>query len=103
MFKGLLKVKERCSACNLDFSFNDAGDGPTVFIIMIVGMIILGGALYVELNYSPPGWVHFLLWPPMILMIGLPLLRMLKGILISLTWHHDASSGRLSSTENNGD
>ncbi|MGI9364263.1 MAG: DUF983 domain-containing protein [Rhizobiaceae bacterium] len=95
LFTGLLTVKDRCSACHLDYDFNDSGDGPTVFIIMGLGFLVLGMALFVELNYAPPGWVHVLLWPPMILIIGLPALRMLKGVLINLTWHHDAASGRL--------
>lgn len=95
LFSGLLTVKDHCSACHLDYDFNDSGDGPTVFIIMGLGFLVLGMALVVELNYAPPGWVHMLLWPPMILIIGLPALRMLKGVLINLTWHHDAASGRL--------
>lgn len=99
LFAGLLTVKERCSACDLDYSFNDAGDGPTVFIIMGLGFLILGSALYVELNFEPAWWVHVVSWPPMILIVGLPALRMLKGVLIALTWHHDAALGRL----DNGD
>lgn len=95
LFSGLLTVKDQCTACHLDYEFSDSGDGPTVFIIMGLGLLILGLALYVELNYTPPGWLHFLLWPPLILIIGLPALRMLKGVLIALTWHHDAAQGTL--------
>jgi uncharacterized protein (DUF983 family) len=95
LFSGMLTVKDRCSACHLEYDFNDSGDGPTVFIIMGLGMLILGLALYVEFTFGPPGWVHVFLWPPLILAIGLPVLRMLKGVLINLTWHHDAASGTL--------
>jgi len=95
LFSGLLTAKEQCSACGLDFKFEDSGDGPTVFIIMGLGFLILGAALYVELTYEPSAWVHFALWPPLILLTGLPLLRMLKGVLIALTWHHDAASGQV--------
>ena len=95
LFSGLLTVKDRCTACHLDFEFEDSGDGPTVFIIMGLGLIVLGGALFVEFNFFPPAWVHVLLWPPVILALGLPTLRMLKGVLINLTWHHDAAQGRL--------
>ena len=95
LFSGLLTVKDRCTACGLDFKFEDSGDGPTVFIIMGLGVIVLGLALFVEFTYLPPVWVHALLWPPLILVLGIPVLRMLKGVLINLTWHHDAASGRL--------
>ena len=95
LFKGLLTVKDRCSACNLDYEFNDAGDGPTVFIIMGLGFLILGLALYVELNFAPAFWVHAVLWFPLVFILGLPALRMVKGVLIALTWHHEVAQGRL--------
>lgn len=95
LFSGLLTVRDRCTACGLPFDFEDSGDGPTVFIIMGLGFVILGAALWLELSYLPPWWVHLLLWPPAILALGLPALRMVKGILIALTWHHDAAQGRL--------
>ena len=102
LFSGLLTVKDSCSACWLEYDFNDSGDGPTVFIIMGLGFLVLGAALYVEFTYAPSGWVHFVLWPPLILAMGLPILRMLKGVLINLTWHHDAASGQLDKPDQNG-
>ena len=42
----------------------DAGDGPAVFGILIVGAIVGGLALYVEFTFSPPYWVHAVLWMP---------------------------------------
>jgi uncharacterized protein (DUF983 family) len=95
LFSGLLTVKEECTACRLNYDFNDAGDGPTVFIIMGLGFVILGLALYVELNFGPPFWLHILLWFPLILLLGLPALRMTKGALIALTYHHKAAEGVL--------
>ena len=86
-------MKDRCSACHLDFDFEDSGDGPTVFIIMGLGFIVLGAALFVEMNYAPPGWLHVILWPPLILVLGLPALRITKGILIALTYRHRVDKG----------
>ncbi|NKB51019.1 MAG: DUF983 domain-containing protein [Rhizobiaceae bacterium] len=101
LFSGLLTVKQQCTACHLDYDFNDSGDGPTVFVIMGLGFLILGLALFVEFNYFPPRWVHVLLWPTLTVIMGLPVLRMMKGVLINLTWHHDAASGRLDDSGNN--
>ncbi|MEO0548224.1 MAG: DUF983 domain-containing protein [Pseudomonadota bacterium] len=95
LFSGLLTVKSGCTACGLDYSFNDAGDGPAIFIIMGLSFIILGGALTVEFTYFPPFWVHLILWPPLILALGLPVMRMLKGVLIALTYVHEAGPGQL--------
>ena len=94
LFSGI-SVKDRCSACDLDYEFSDSGDGPTVFIILALGFIVLGLALVVELNYEPPIWLHIVLWPPLILALGLPMLRMVKGMLIAQQYKHDAGSGKL--------
>ena len=102
LFPGLLTVRPECTACKLDYSFNDAGDGAAIFIIMGLGFIILGGALYVEFTFYPPVWVHFLLWPPLIFVLGLPAMRMLKGVLIALTYAHEAGPGSLVKTPSHG-
>src|SRR5690606_24283377 len=36
LFDGFLKVAPRCSACGLDYSFADSGDGPAAFVILII-------------------------------------------------------------------
>jgi uncharacterized protein (DUF983 family) len=95
IFFGFLTLAPRCSACGLDFSFADSADGPAVFVILIVGFIIAGAALLTEVAYSPPLWVHFLLWGPLVLILCLGMLRPLKGVLIALQYHHKAEQGRI--------
>ena len=92
LFKGALTldVRERCPVCGLDLTFVDPGDGPAVFAIMLLGLLILGGALIVEFKLSPPLWVHVVLWAPVTLVVALGLLRPLKGVLIALQHHHKA-------------
>jgi uncharacterized protein (DUF983 family) len=94
LFTGFLAVGEKCDACGLDYSFADAGDGPAVFVILISGFIVVGAALIVEVIYQPPFWLHALLWGPLILLVTLLPLRLLKGLLIVLQYHHDAAEGR---------
>ena len=88
-------MQPRCSACGLDFAFADSADGPAVFVILIVGFIIAGAALLAEVAYSPPIWVHFVLWVPLVLILCLGMLRPLKGVLIALQYHHKAEEGRI--------
>ena len=95
LFQGFLNVSPSCSACGLDFSFADAGDGPAVFVILLAGFVVVGLALVVEFLYQPPFWLHALLWGPLILLVTLGPLRALKGVLIALQYHHDAAEGRL--------
>ena len=98
LFSGLLGLQPRCQACGLDYAFIDAGDGPAVFVIMIVGFIVVGLALFVEFSYGPPFWVHALLWVPLILILAIGLLRPLKGFLIAQQYLHRAGSGRIEGT-----
>ena len=94
LFSGFLSVGKKCEACGLDYAFADAGDGPAVFVILISGFIVVGAALIVEVIYQPPFWLHALLWGPLILVVTLLPLRLLKGLLIVLQYHHDAAEGR---------
>jgi uncharacterized protein (DUF983 family) len=95
LFVGFLTVPPSCSACGLDFTFADSGDGPAVFIMMIVGFIVVGLALFVEFTYHPPYWVHAVLWIPLVLGLAIGLLRPLKGLLIAQQYRRQAELGRL--------
>ena len=64
-------------------------------IFKIFGMEHYRAALVVEIKYAPPLWVHALLWVPLILLVTLAPLRLIKGLLIALQYHHDAAEGRL--------
>ena len=102
LFDGLLKVRERCDACGLDYSFADAGDGPAVFVILVAGFIVAGSALIVEFAYQPPFWVHALLWGPLAVAVCIGPLRPLKGLLIALQYHFQAAEGRIDRLERGG-
>ena len=95
LFNGYLTLAPRCTHCGLDYAFIDAGDGPAVFVILFMGFIVVGLALFVEVSYSPPLWVHLLLWLPLTLVLCLPLLRILKGLMIGLQYKNRAAEGRL--------
>src|SRR5947209_611991 len=58
LFAGYLRVAPLCSHCALDYTVFDVGDGAAVFVILIVGFLVVGGALLVEIAWSPPYWVH---------------------------------------------
>ena len=95
LFKSFIDLQPRCQVCGLDFSFADSGDGPAVFIMMIVGFIVVGLALFVEFTFAPPYWLHALLWIPLILGLSFGLLRPLKGWLIAQQYRHRAEPGQI--------
>jgi uncharacterized protein (DUF983 family) len=94
LFEGYLTLKPKCMACNLDYDFADSGDGPAVFIILILGFIVMGLVLFVEFRFEPPFWVHIVLFVPFILGMTLAILRPLKGLMIAQQYVTGASEGK---------
>lgn len=70
------------------------GDGPAVFVAFFGGFIVLGAALWTELAFEPPFWVHLVIFLPMTLIVCVGLLRPLKGLLIALQYRNKAEQGR---------
>lgn len=94
LFEGFLKVSERCEACGYDLAKADSGDGPAVFVILIAGFLVAFGALFTEVAFHPPVWVHLVIWLPATLIISLVLLRPLKGVMLAAQFANKASEAR---------
>lgn len=94
LFTGFLKVTERCEACGADLSGADSGDGPVVFILLIVGAIGCGGLLYTEIALHWPVWALLVVWLPLIAAMTIGSLRPFKGVFIALQHHNRASEAR---------
>jgi len=94
LFSGLLETRKGCNACGLDYGFADSGDGPAVFVILILGFIIVGMALAVDANYGWPLWLHMLVWLPLLTVMGLWGLRAGKGIFIAVQYQNNAREGQ---------
>jgi uncharacterized protein (DUF983 family) len=89
LFFGLLSVRPACPGCGLDLRAQDAGDGPAVFVIFFLGMVVVGLAAWVEFRFEPPIWVHLALWTPLIIGGAIAMLRPLKAGLIALQYRHN--------------
>ena len=95
LYSAYLKIAPGCTVCKLDYGFADAGDGPAVFVILVAGAFIMGAALFVEVNFQPPYWVHAVLWLPLTLTICLTMLPVFKATLFALQYRNQAGQGRL--------
>ena len=82
-------MRPACTGCGLDLSAQDAGDGPAVFVILFLGIIVVGLAAIVEARFAPPLWVHLVLWTPLILAGAIAMLRPLKAGLLALQYRHN--------------
>ena len=94
LFKGYLSLRPSCEACGLDYSSFDAADGPAFFVMSIVGVVVVGLALWMEITYEPPIWVHALVAGSLSISLSLALVRPLKGLLIALQYSNKAEQGR---------
>ena len=88
LYAGLLTVADRCDSCGLDLSAQDSGDGPAVFVILIVGLVAVLVAFFVESTLEPPLLVHLVYQIPLVLLLSLILLRWSKAYLIALQYRH---------------
>lgn len=95
LFNGFINLAPKCDVCGLDYKFADSGDGPAVFVTLFAGFLVLGAALWTELNYEPPFWVHMVIFLPLTIIVCLGMLRPLKGLLIALQYRNKAEQGRL--------
>ena len=89
LYQGLLSVKPRCAVCDLDLAAHASDDGPAAFAILLLGLVVVGLALIVEVRFGPPLWVHAVLWLPLILVGSIALLRPLKATMVALHYTHN--------------
>jgi len=94
LFAGVVRFSDRCRNCQLDFKSSDASGGPEVFLILIVGTIVAGGAIMLDLRYSPLWWVH-LVWIPVAAGLTIAGLRVGKAALFYQSYRHKAGEGRI--------
>lgn len=90
LFEGVLTVTERCPACGLGFAEHDAGDGPAVAVIFVLGFGIVGLAWLFEVLLTPPLWAHAAVWIPLTFVGSVALLRPAKGLTIAAQYRFRA-------------
>lgn len=88
LFDGYIKIATKCGVCGLSFEGHDTGDGPAFFVILPLCLIVAGLALWVDLSFTPPMWVHLILWPVFIIAITALALRPIKSVMVALQYRH---------------
>jgi uncharacterized protein (DUF983 family) len=94
LFAGIARFAPVCRACGLDIAAFNVGDGPAVFLILIVGTIVTVGALALDAAVGPPWWVH-LVWLPVGIGLTLAGLRLGKAALAFQEYRHRAAEGKI--------
>jgi uncharacterized protein (DUF983 family) len=90
VYQGYLKFRDRCRACGADFKSADAGDGPAVFVILIVGAIVAPLLIILQYGLKLPGWLALTITFAAAIGLCLALLPPFKALLFALQWKHKA-------------
>lgn len=83
MFKSFLKIADRCEVCGLDYRFAAPDDGPAFFSLCIIAFPLTFFAVWLQVTFSPPFWVHLVTSFPLLALGCLLPLRPIKGWLVA--------------------
>lgn len=96
LFAGMTKFADRCTVCGLDFTRFNVGDGPAAFLTLIVGGLLVGVAVTLQLTVEPPLWLLALILIPLAAVAVTGSLRIAKGALLAFEYRNSAHEGRIS-------
>jgi uncharacterized protein (DUF983 family) len=88
IFTGLLTLRSACPVCGLSFGQTDTGDAGAVIGIMVLGAFVVAMAVWVEFHFSPPLWLHAILWPVVTIPLAILLIRPMKAALVAAQFRH---------------
>ncbi len=89
----MLTLKDHCEHCGLSLADHDIGDGPAFFTISLLGFVIVGIALGVEVIWHPSYWVHAAAVLGSTALLTPLSLRFFKSYLVALKYKHHWSQG----------
>jgi uncharacterized protein (DUF983 family) len=94
MFAGYLRLADRCTACGSDFRIADAGDGPAVFVMFIVGAVVVPLAVILEFAFKVAPLLVVAITAVLAIGLSMLLLRPMKALMFALQWKHKAAESR---------
>jgi uncharacterized protein (DUF983 family) len=86
LFRGFLKVVDRCDRCHEELYHHRADDLPAYLVVVVVGHILVGAFMGVEAATNLSTWQHLAIWIPLTIISALALLRPVKGGVVGLQW-----------------
>lgn len=86
MFRAYLKVADHCDVCGEQLNLHRADDFPPYIAIMIVGHILVGIMLHMDMvwHVNPLTYLYTLI--PLAVIMPLAMLPSIKGAIVGLQW-----------------
>jgi uncharacterized protein (DUF983 family) len=88
IYRGVLALRDACPACGLDLREVDTGDGGAFAGIMVVSIVVVVLAFWVDFRFSPPIWVHAIVWPIVTVVLSILVMRMAKAGLVAAQYRY---------------
>ena len=88
LYEGVLKIRDRCPACEFDYSRLNADDGAAFFVIVLFSALVIPLAAWFQAAVEPSAWVHFVIWIPIIVAGSVFLMRIFKAWLVAEQFRH---------------
>lgn len=82
LFAGVARFAPKCTACGLDLSAFNVGDGPAAFLTMVIGALDVILALWLFFTFAVPVWLIIVLLVPVTFGLVLYGLRVTKAALL---------------------
>ena len=86
LFRAYLKVNDNCPHCDEELFHHRADDLPPYLAIIIVGHILVGAMLHLEITWSVHPTTYLLVLLPLAVIMPLAMLPSLKGGVVALQW-----------------
>lgn len=86
LFRAYLKVNDTCEHCGEELFHHRADDLPPYLSIVIVGHVLIGLMLDLQMNFHLDPMFYMLTMVPIAIVLPLLLLPSIKGAVVGLQW-----------------
>jgi uncharacterized protein (DUF983 family) len=86
LFRSFVKTVNACERCGEVIEHHRADDLPAYLVVFIVGHVVVGAFMGVEMTTHLSTGTHLAIWLPLTILLALALLRPIKGATVGLQW-----------------
>jgi uncharacterized protein (DUF983 family) len=86
LYNGFLTPVTQCEVCGNDNMIYPSDDLPPYLTVLLVGHIIVGLLLWVNLNFTLSIALQMFIWLPATALLSLALMQPIKGAAIGICW-----------------
>ncbi|WP_353204351.1 DUF983 domain-containing protein [Sphingomonas sp.] len=95
LFRSWLDFADHCKVCGLDYGAFNVGDGPAAILTLVLGALVVGTAITIQLTLGPPIWLQLIIWLPVTVGSVVGALRIAKAALLGSEFRTAAHEGHI--------